>query len=176
MEEPAHVGSFILTYRKFRHNVGKNAKNSLKCRKRHFFVIGNTQNRGKIENGISSTCIGGIMAENFLKEIYREAVLRTELKFLIEQFAGGSDGKERDNFQQVIKELETVSVKYAAMNPKDGGELLNALRKIQEYDGKYLEMADYLESDILPLYENYLRQLHKICVEEIGRASCRERV
>ena len=113
------------------------------------------------------------MAENFLKEIYREAVLRTELKFLIEQFAGGSDGKERDNFQQVIKELETVSVKYAAMNPKDGGELLNALRKIQEYDGKYLEMADYLESDILPLYENYLRQLHKICVED-GQGYCLE--
>lgn len=106
------------------------------------------------------------MAEEFLEEIYREAALRTELKCLLEQLMSGSDGEARRNYPQLIRTLEQISIKYAAVDPKDGAELRSSLQKLQEYNGKYMELADFIESNILPKYEKYLSRLSKICVED----------
>lgn len=109
---------------------------------------------------------GKVMAEEFLEERYREALLRTELKCLWEQLAGGNDGSAIRNYVQIAEELETVSRKYVETYPRDGMEFRNDLRKLQEYNENYLGLADFIERNILPEYERYLRGLNKIYVDD----------
>lgn len=106
------------------------------------------------------------MAEEFLEEIYQEAVLRTELKCLYQQLISGDDGEARQNYQQIADNLEVIGRQYIEVNPQDGMEFRNDLYKLQEYNGNYLGLADFIESNILPKYEKYLNHLNKICVED----------
>lgn len=106
------------------------------------------------------------MAEDFLEEIYKEAALYTDMKCLVEMLESDRNGRERDKFPQIYSSLEKMCPEYIKINPTEGVELLNDLKRIREHNGDFITIADIFTRSILPKYERYLSRWNKISVDD----------
>lgn len=120
---------------------------------------------GTLSAGIKRKA-GKAVAEDFLEEIYREAALYTDMKCLVEMLESDRNGRERDKFTQIYSRLEEMCSEYAGMDPAEGMELQNDLKKIREHNGDFTAIADTFTRGILPRYERYLSRWNQISVDD----------
>ena len=111
------------------------------------------------------------MAEDFLEEIYGEAILYTELKETMEWARGDITNIVLNRLKELLPKLGRLSKKITQQNPERGLAFWEKVEKLTEYTGGNAALADYIEDAVLPVLDAYLRSLNEIDVDD-GEGFC----
>lgn len=106
------------------------------------------------------------MAEDFIEQIYSEAILLTELKQTVELIRQRNSHTVTLKLNDILPQLGEIVKQYITEHYEKGVQFWNALEKVSGFNGDLIWLGDCIESEIIPMYQEYLSLLCDIDVDD----------
>lgn len=106
------------------------------------------------------------MAEDFVEQIYSEAILLTELKQIVELIRQRNSHTVILKLNEILPKLGEIAKQYVTEHYEKGVQFWNSLEKVSGYNGDLIWLGDCIESEIIPMFQEYLSLLCDIDVDD----------
>lgn len=108
------------------------------------------------------------MAEQFIEEIYRDAILTSQLREVELYIARTDYYNARALFNKAMSQLEDMLLRYAKENPESAYILQDCALSTVNSWGNFSYMTGVINRELLPLIYEYMKKYNSIEVEDGG--------
>ena len=106
------------------------------------------------------------MAEEFLEDIYKEAMVIVRLKQIIAWIRIDDVQRAVEDLNALFPQIIHIMNDYQQANIYDAGRICKLLEKISQESLDRTILADLLEAELIPCLERYMKSLGQISVED----------
>lgn len=113
------------------------------------------------------------MAEEFLREIYKESKLLFDLKRIAEGIRMDAGGLLHRRLQDLWPDICNSCKRYLEYDYEAGKQLWDSVKQLRVHSQDSVGLGDCLEAEVIPRFQACLDQWGKICVDD-GKGICIE--
>ncbi len=108
------------------------------------------------------------MAEDFIEEIYQDAIITDKLRECVKIITKGDTRKARNIYNSAVGQIEKILVKYAEADAAKANKLQDTVLEINSNWGNHCVVTGLITGKLIPQMYEYMSAYNDIDVEDNG--------